>query len=189
MPPALYLLLCLGPLLPGAHLLWQAAMGSVGPDVGKVLVSGLGLWAMRMLWLTLLVRPVHERVSVSLIRLRRVFGLYALGYALLHLCAYWWFYLSADPGVLLRELVKRPYILVGATALAMMLSLGITSNRWARRRMGRYWVRLHWGIYPMAGLVLWHFVWQMKAIGPDAWLYGLLLALLLYVRWPPRLRI
>ena len=115
--------------------------------------------------------------------LRRTIGLYALTYALLHLLAYAFFYLGFDISLLTKELVKRPYIVVGAFALSILVALGVTSSRAAQRKLGRRWKQLHRLIYLAVIAVLVHYLWQIKAGAGAVPLYALVFALLMALRW------
>jgi sulfoxide reductase heme-binding subunit YedZ len=166
-------------------LLWLVAKGALDtldPDPGKTLVHGLGLWALRFLLLTLAITPLNRFTPVQWIPLRRTVGLFTLAYALLHLFAYTFFYLGFDLSLLVRELVKRPYIIAGSTALLILLALGITSTNSWQRRLGRRWKQLHKLVYLAAVIVLVHFAWQVKAgLGDMPW-YGLVFVLLMLLR-------
>lgn len=170
------------PLLPACWLLLEAALGHGGPDPGKTLVHGFGLWALKLLLLTLCITPLQRFTSVQWLPLRRTFGLYALGYALLHVLSYDLFYTGFELARLLSELAKRPYIWAGATALICLCLLGITSTRHWQHKLGRNWKRLHTLVYPAAILVIIHFGWQVKSgLGAAPW-YGLILCILLLAR-------
>src|SRR5690606_512872 len=106
-----------------------------------------GLWALHFLLLTLAITPLNRFTHWQWLPLRRRFGLYALAYALLHLLAYAFFYMGFDMSQLAKELVKRPYIVVGAVALLMLTALGITSTRRWQQRLGRRWKMLHRLVY------------------------------------------
>lgn len=177
--------LCL-PLVPFFYLLALALLEKLGPDPGKELVHSVGLWALRFLLLTLAITPLNRFTSWQWLPLRRRFGLYALAYACLHLLCYAFFYLGFDMSQLAKELVKRPYIVVGVAALLMLMALGITSTRGWQRRLGRRWKMLHRLVYVATLLVIVHFAWQVKSgFGHAPW-YALILAGLLLARWIPR---
>lgn len=175
---------CIGVLLcvPLVWMLVQGALDTLDPDPGKTLVHGLGEWALRFLLLTLAITPLNRFTPVQWIPLRRTIGLFTLAYALLHLFAYAFFYLGFDLSLLANELVKRPYIVVGSTALLILLALGITSTNTWQRRLGRRWKRLHRCVYAAVVLVLVHFAWQVKAgLGDVPW-YALVFVLLMVLR-------
>ena len=96
------------------------------------------------------------------LRFRRMFGLFAFFYALLHFSVY----LLLDQAGKLRaighDIVKRPYITLGMLGLLLLIPLALTSTAKAQRRLGRRWTRLHRLVYPVALLGVWHFWWQVK---------------------------
>ena len=174
----IYILLC----LPFCWLLLRGVLNTTDPDPGKTLVHGLGLWALRLLLLTLAITPLNRLTPIQWVPLRRTIGLYTLAYALLHVFAYVFFYLGFDISLLARELVKRPYIVVGATALLMLLALGVTSTNGWQRRFGRRWKQLHRLVYVIAALALIHFAWQVKSGFGNAPWYALIFIVLMLLR-------
>lgn len=174
----IYVLLC----LPFCWLVIRGLMNASDPDPGKTLVHGLGLWAIRLLLLTLAITPLNRLTPVQWVPLRRTIGLATLAYALLHVSAYAFFYLGLDVSLLARELVKRPYIVAGSTALLILLALGITSTNGWQRRLGRHWKQLHRLVYIATAVALVHFGWQVKAgLGEMPW-YALVFILLILLR-------
>jgi sulfoxide reductase heme-binding subunit YedZ len=162
---------------------------SLGPDPSRELLHALGTTALNLLWLTLLVSPARQWLRApQLLRLRRMLGLFAFGYAALHFTVYAVLELELDTGRLATELVKRPYILIGSLGLLGMLPMAITSTSAMMRRLGRQWQRLHRLVYVVAVLVLWHFWWQTRANLREPLLYALLLAVLLGWRLWQRIR-
>lgn len=177
-----------GSLLPLGWISLQAVQQKLGADPAQVIVTFLGIWALRYLWITLAVTPVRRLFGLGwLQRYRRMLGLYALFYATLHLLAVATFILGWRLDLLLRELTERPYIIVGFTAWVLLLPLGITSTQGWQRRLGKRWKTLHWLIYPIALLVLLHFAWLIRAGYLEVLIYTLLLAFLLgyrlYLKW------
>ena len=165
--------LTLLPALPGLQVLWLGLANQLGPDPANALVHESGRWALNCLLFTLCVTPLQARQPWQLLPLRRTLGLYTLGYALLHLLAYYALILGGSLATLGEELVKRPYIVVGALALLMLLPLGVTSTRGWQRRLGRRWKTLHRLVYVIAPLAVLHFAWQIKdGIGWESVAYG-----------------
>lgn len=169
-----------------APLAWltarAAAVGdlSLGPDPSRELLHSLGRTALNLLWVTLLVSPARQWLRApQLLRLRRMLGLFAFAYAVLHFLVYAVLELELDPGRLGSELAKRPYILIGSLALLGMLPLTLTSTSAMMRRLGRQWQRLHRLVYAVAVLALWHFWWQTRADLREPLLYALILTVLL----------
>lgn len=169
-------------LSPLAWLLYAASANQLGPDPGKAVTDNFGLWALRFLLITLLMRPLRELTGKPVfIRVRRLLGLFAWFYASLHLFSATFYVIGWSWQELLKAFDERTYITLGMLAWLMMVPLGLTSNRWAQRRLGRRWRRLHQLIYPLAILACLHFIWLVRS---DYWqpaLYaGLLLVLLLW---------
>ncbi len=183
LPKSAMLALALLPAVPLIVLIAQGILNTLDPDPGKTLVHGLGLWSLRLLLLTLAITPLQRFTPLNVLRLRRTFGLYALSYAVLHLLGYGFFYLGFDVALLGKELVKRPFIVVGSSALLMLTALGITSTRRWQQRLGKRWKRLHRLIYPATALVILHFAWQVKSGFGNAPWYALVLIVLLGLRW------
>jgi len=170
-------------LLPLAWLVVAAATDSLGANPAEALERGLGLWTLRMLCLVLAVTPLRIITATpQLARLRRMLGLFVAFYALLHLLAYAWFDMGFELPEILRDVAKRPFILVGMLAMALLALLAATSFNRAIKWLGvRRWRVLHRSVYVVAGLAALHFFW-MRAGKHDfaevAW-YTAILALLL----------
>ena len=165
--------------------LYQAWSFALGPDPGKVLVDRLGLGTLILLLITLSVTPLQRLTGwAGCMAVRRQLGLWCFAYALLHLSLYALFILGLDWGQLGVELVKRPYIIVGALALIGLLALAVTSNRYSQRRLGRRWRRLHQLIYVILILGLVHMLWIVRADLEEWAIYAGLGAFLLLLRVP-----
>ena len=131
-------------LLPFSWLAFAAIGGRLGPDPAELIMHFTGEWAARMLVLTLLVTPLRQWTRWSLVlKLRRMLGLYAFFYSIIHLAAFGHFYVGWSWVFLLDELAERPYISLGFAAWLLMLPLAITSTRAMQRRLRRHWRRLH----------------------------------------------
>lgn len=153
-------------------------------------INYLGLWALRALWASLAVTPVRRlsgRAEIAL--LRRPLGLWAFAYALLHLTVYFGFDQLASPVLLWRDVTQHKFAFFGMGALLLLIPLAVTSTRGMIRRLGgRRWQRLHRLVYPAAILAALHFIFRVKGIQPEPWLYAGLLALLLALRIAARRR-
>jgi sulfoxide reductase heme-binding subunit YedZ len=157
---------------------------SLGADPVKKLEHVLGKTALNILLLTLAVTPVRHITNLPhLPRLRRMLGLFAFFYALLH----FWVYLALDLEfnfrTLFTDIAKRPYITIGFTALLLLIPLAVTSTNRMMRRLGRRWQKLHRLIYPIAILGVWHYYWLVKRDIRQPLLYAGILAVLLGYRW------
>jgi sulfoxide reductase heme-binding subunit YedZ len=156
--PALFALA----LLPFAHLLWGALANTLGANPAETLIRSTGDWTLRLLCLTLAVTPLRTLTGWhALARWRRMLGLFAFFYALLHFLGFAWLDMGFDPAAIAKDIGKRPFILVGVTALVLMLPLAATSFDRAIRALGAArWKALHRAVYAIAGLALLHFFWM-----------------------------
>lgn len=186
--PVLFLL-CLAPL---AWLVYGAAANQLGANPAEALIRRLGDWTLRGLWLTLAITPLRELTGLAaLARFRRMLGVFTFVYASLHLLAYGWLDMGLDFGDIARDIAKRPFILMGFTAWALMLPLAATSFNQAIKALGaRRWQVLHRAVYAVAVVALLHFIWMRagKNNFAEPAVYGVLLALLLGWRVVRRLR-
>jgi sulfoxide reductase heme-binding subunit YedZ len=163
---------------------------SLGADPVKKLEHECGKTALNFLLLTLSVTPVRELARLpQLLRLRRMLGLFAFFYAVVHFTVYLVLDLELNFRLLGADIVKRPYITIGFSALLLLLPLALTSTNGMMRRLGRRWQSLHRLIYMIAALAVWHFYWQVKRDVREPLLYVGMLALLLayrLLRWRAR---
>jgi sulfoxide reductase heme-binding subunit YedZ len=163
---------------------------SLGADPVKKLEHECGKTALNFLLLTLSVTPVRELAGLpQLLRLRRMLGLFVFFYAVVHFTVYLVLDLELNFRLLGADIVKRPYITIGFSALLLLLPLALTSTNGMMRRLGRRWQSLHRLIYLIAALAVWHFYWQVKRDVREPLLYVGMLALLLayrLLRWRAR---
>ncbi|GBR07708.1 sulfite oxidase subunit YedZ [Gluconobacter frateurii NRIC 0228] len=117
-------------------------------------------------------------------RFRRLTGLLAFFYAVLHLAAYVVLDLQFDVGIFWRDLTHRTFIILGMAALTLLLPLALTSNRFSMKRLKRGWKRLHRLVYGAAILAGIHFFLSFKTLNGTSALYLSLLALVLLARAP-----
>ena len=156
---------------------------SLGPDPVKELEHECGKTALNLLLLTLAVTPVRELTSQpQLLRLRRMLGLFAFFYVVLHFTIYLVLELELNFATLGADIAKRPYITIGFTALLLLIPLAVTSTNGMMRRLGRRWQTLHRLVYLIAVLGVWHFYWQVKRDVREPLLYAGMLAILLGYR-------
>ena len=162
---------------------------SLGPNPVEALIHGLGSWGLRLLLITLCVRPLAVLLrQPRLMRLRRMLGLFAFSYLVLHFLAWFVVDRALDLAGVLPDIAKRPYITVGFTALVLLIPLAVTStDRWMRR-LGRRWHSLHRLIYVAVLLGCLHFLWLVKADWREPALYLGLYGLLMGWRWRQRPR-
>lgn len=169
--------------VPALALLVGALTDGLGANPAQTLIQETGEWALRWLWLTLLVTPLREMASLpALLRYRRTLGVTAFVYALLHLLSYAWL----DKGWVIDDIVadvfKRNFILVGMLTFLVMLPLALTSFNAAIRALGgRKWQLLHKLVYAVSLLGLLHFYLKKAAKNDvsEVMVYAVILALLL----------
>ena len=170
-------------LAPFVHLLWGALANTLGANPAEALIRGTGDWVLRFLCLTLAVTPLREMTGWNaLARLRRMLGLFAFFYGVLHFLCYAWLDMGLVWADIVRDIPKRPFVLVGTLALVLMAPLAATSFNRAIKALGAVrWKALHKAVYAIALLGLLHFFW-MRAGKNDfgEWaVYAVIVALLL----------
>lgn len=170
-------------LIPFVWLVFAAATDQLGANPAEALVRSTGDWALRALCVVLAVTPVrHLAGVVAMARFRRMAGLFMYFYALLHLLAYGWFDMGFDLADIVKDIIKRPFILVGFCALVLLTPLALTSFNRAIKALGaRRWQLLHRLVYVVAGLAVLHFFWMRagKNDFAEVALYAVILGVLL----------
>ncbi|SEC55436.1 sulfite oxidase heme-binding subunit YedZ [Rhodobacter sp. 24-YEA-8] len=168
-------------LVPLVWLAGQVVSGSVLVDPVKAIEHDLGKTGLWLLFICLAIPPLRALTGVNLIRHRRAVGLLAFFYIALHLLAWIWLDMGLLIGQALADLVRRPYLFMGIAAFLMLVPLAVTSNAVSIRRMGRNWRRLHLLIWPATILAVLHYLWQMKIIRMEGWIWaGILVGLLIW---------
>lgn len=181
-------LLCLAPVV-WMYTQYRSGALALQSDPINLITHWTGDWALWLLLVSLAVTPLrrlHSSLS-NLVRFRRLIGLYAFFYALLHLSTYVFLYSGYDiqtalaglkqghfavlseqwkvvwPDMLV-DLQKRRFIQVGLVAFVLLLALALTSPKWVLRKMGgKNWQRLHRTVYIAAGAASLHYWWLVKA--------------------------
>jgi sulfoxide reductase heme-binding subunit YedZ len=179
--PAIFLL-C---LVPATLVITDAfeITGRLGANPIEEIQDRFGIWAIRFIMITLSVTPLRHLTGWNwLVRFRRMFGLFTFFYVLMHFLTW----LILDQSLLLsaiaEDLTERPFITIGFTALVLLIALALTSTNGMRRRMGRRWQKLHYSVYVIGLLGVWHYWWQVKKDASDAQIYAAILAVLLGFR-------
>ena len=169
--------------LPFAWLLYGAFADTLGPNPAEALIRGTGDWTLRFLCITLAVTPLRVMTKQpALARFRRMLGLYAFFYAVLHFLSYGWLDMGFDLDAIVRDIPKRPFALVGFLALLLMAPLAATSFNRAIKALGaRRWQTLHKLVYVVVLLGLLHFFWMRASKNnvAEVGVYAVVIALLL----------
>jgi methionine sulfoxide reductase heme-binding subunit len=178
-------------LLPFAVMLHGAWTDGLGPNPAEALSHGTGDWVLRFLCLVLAVTPLRQLTGwTAVARWRRMLGLFAFFYALLHFLSYAWLDMGFDAAAIARDIPKRPFVLIGTLALLLMLPLAATSLNRAVKALGaQRWRRLHRLVYLLVPLGVLHFFWLRSAKNnfAEVAVYAAIVALLLLWRlWKAR---
>ena len=173
-------------LLPAAWTFYLGATDQLGADPVKTFELFLGLWTIRFLILTLGVSPARDLFGWNYLRYRRALGLLTFYYALMHFTVYMVLDQALDISMVVNDILKRPFIMFGMAALALLIPLALTSNNFSIRRLGPNWVRLHRLVYIVAAAGAVHFALSTKVLGRQQYIYvGLIILLILYRSWRP----
>jgi sulfoxide reductase heme-binding subunit YedZ len=180
--------LCLLPFAWAVIAAFEVGGQSLGANPIEELIHHLGNWGLKFLLITLSVTPLRQLSGVlALTRFRRMLGLFAFFYVSMHFLSYAWVDHRWDGAQIIEDIIERPFITIGITALLCLIPLALTSTRSMQRRLGRNWQKLHRLVYPIAGLGVWHFWWQVKKdITEPAIFAGILVVLLGWRIWRGR---
>lgn len=179
-------LICLVPLLHAVGDIYGIT-GTLGANPIENLQDRFGAWGLRFILIALAVTPLRKLSGWNwLARFRRMLGLFAFLYVFLHFIVW----LLLDRGIafspawsyVFEDIFERPFITIGFVSLLILLVLAATSTLAIRRRLGRSWQRLHYGVYATAILGVWHYWWQVKLDASDPAIYATILAVLLGYR-------
>lgn len=156
----------------------------LGANPGEFVDRDTGRWALRFLLATLCVTPLRALTGWGwLLRLRRMLGLFAFFYGVMHLLSYVTFRRVFDVAEIVRDLAERPFMTAGFAALALMVPLAVTSTNAMVRRLGaRRWQALHRLIYAIAPLGVLHYWFMVKRDITQPAIHAAILAMLLLWR-------
>jgi len=177
-------LISLNALIPFAFLLFDGYRGGLGANPIEFFSRATGVLALTFLLITLSITPLRKIFGWNgLIKYRRMLGLYAFFYALVHLITYGIFDKSLNFSAIVSDVWQRPFIAVGMIAFTMLIPLAVTStNGWIKRLGGKNWARVHKLSYviPIFGVI--HFWMIVKSAVFYPAMFGLVLAVLLGYR-------
>jgi sulfoxide reductase heme-binding subunit YedZ len=171
-------------LTPLARLLYGFWMDDLTVNPIEYVTRELGETALRLLLASLALTPLRILFGISWpVTLRRLLGLFAFVYVCLHFAV--WIVLDHffDWRTMGDDIVKRPWITVGVTALLLLVPLAATSTTGMIKRLGGVaWRRLHRLVYVAATLGALHYIWLAKKVLIQPWVYAAVLAVLLGIR-------
>ena len=179
-------------LLPFAWLLYGAFANTLGANPAEALIRSTGDWTLRFLCITLAVTPLRQWTGQhALARFRRMLGLFAFCYGVLHFLSYAWLDMGLDPQAIVSDIPKRRFALVGLLALLLMVPLAATSFNRAIKMLGAArWQALHRLVYATVLLGLLHFFWLRAAKNnfAEVAVYAVVIAVLLGWRLRERVK-
>lgn len=182
--PALFIV-CALPLLSLVLAAFGIGGASLGANPVERIQDTFGQWGLRFLCITLAVTPIRDWLNMPwLVQLRRMLGLYAFFYVLMHFLTW----LILDQGLywsgIVEDIGKRPFITIGFAALLLLVPLAVTLTNKMMRRLGKRWKSLHRVIYGICLLAVWHYYWQVKADTTEPLIYlAIVLVLLGWRAW------
>ena len=175
-----------------ALLVFDFATGNLSPNPIQDLEQRTGRHAITLLVLSLLCTPLNTLFKWSEpLKRRRALGLYAFMYAVIHVIIF----VDLDFGLawsrVMKEVVEKNYLVVGAIAFILLIPLAVTSFDVWKKRLGKNWKRLHQVVYFIAPIVARHYLWSKKgdalSLQGDVvkpLVYGLFIAVFLIMRIP-----
>jgi len=182
--PQLKAALFLASLIPLIRLGWYGYSGQLGANPIEFITRSLGTWTLVFLLITLSITPLRNLSGWSwLIKLRRMAGLFAFFYALLHFITYIWLDQFFDLNSIYKDVIKRPFITIGFTAFILLIPLAATStNAMIKRLGGKRWQLLHRLVYLVAIFGVLHYWWLVKKDITQPVIYAAILTILLGYR-------
>lgn len=172
-------------LVPAALVVTDVTGLTSGLGVNAVedIQDRFGNWGLRFILIALSVTPLRQITGWNwLARFRRMLGLFAFFYVLMHFLAW----LILDQGLLLsailEDILERPFITIGFAAFLLLLAMAVSSTNGMRRRLGKRWQQLHYSAYVVGILGVWHYWWQVKIDAREPAVYAAVLAILLGYR-------
>lgn len=170
-------------LLPLIFLGFNTAFDNLGSNPIQTLHIRLGDWSLRFLCITLTITPIQTMTRWrGMTEYRQLFGLYAFFYASLHLLVYLLVDHNFNWSLIITDILESPYIWLGIFAYIVVFLLGITSSKFAMKKLGKNWKKLHRWVYLAAIASVIHYFWQLKGNLAEPLLYALLVFLLLSFR-------
>ncbi len=174
-------------LFPLATIAWAMLFdpAMLGANPAETIIRTTGDRTLQFLLYSLAITPLRRITGIGgLIKFRRMLGLFAFFYGVVHLSSYVGFDRFFVLDEIVKDVVKRPFITVGFAALVLMTPLAVTSTKgWIKRLGGPAWNRLHKLVYAVAILGVVHYWWLVKRDLTWPAIYGAVLAVLLAWRF------
>ena len=172
-----------GCLIPLLLIAWDTVNHQLGSKPIETIMQRTGDWTLRFLLITLAITPVKKLYGWSRpIRYRRMLGLFVFFYACMHLSIYVALDQTFHLYELVKDIVKRPFIMLGFVAFLLSIPLAITSTNKMKKRLGKRWKTLHQLIYLVGLLGVLHYMWLAKKDITQALLYASIFLVLMAVR-------
>lgn len=175
-------LICLLPIILVLTDLFEIS-GTLGANPIENIQDRFGIWGLRFIVILLLISPLKKISGIIwLIQFRRMIGLFAFFYVLMHFLVWLLLEQSLLMPAIIEDVTKRPFITIGFIALLILLILASTSTSKIRRSMGKKWDKLHQSVYLASILGVWHFWWQVKKDITEPLIYAVIIFILLSYR-------
>ncbi|NNE61526.1 MAG: sulfoxide reductase heme-binding subunit YedZ [Woeseia sp.] len=172
-------------LLPALQAVGDAfgVTGDLGANPVEALQDHFGNWGLRFVLIALAVTPVRQITGRNWVtRFRRMLGLFAFFYVLMHFLVWLLLDQSLNLSAIGADIFERPFITIGFAAFLLLSAMAATSTNGMRRRLGRRWQQLHYSVYAVGILAVWHYWWQVKKDVTEPLIYATLLIILLGYR-------
>lgn len=183
---ALRIIVHVGAWIPLLVIVIDALTNRLGIEPIREIILRTGKSALILLVLSLACTPLNTLLAFRpALQVRRALGVYAFGYAALHLLVFAGVDYAFDFTLLQDALLEKPYALVGFAAFLILLPLALTSTKNSMKRLGQTWKKIHCGVYLAALLVVVHFAWLVKLDLREPLMYGAIVVALLILRWSP----
>lgn len=169
--------------LPLIILIFDSVIGDLGANPIEALHIRLGEWTLRFLWLTLAITPLQTITRwKGLAEHRQRLGMYSFFYASLHVFVYVFMDHQGQWRVIWQDMLESRYIWFGFASFVIVCLLAISTPKYAKKRLGKNWKKLHRLIYPASVFAIIHYFWQLKGNLAEPLLYAMILVLLLGFR-------
>ena len=174
-------------VLPAAMLGWAIAANDLGANPLETIRDATGIWTLRFLLFTLAITPLRRITRwQSVIKARRMLGLFAFFYGALHFISYVWLDQFFAVAGMVDDFTRRPFIMAGYPSFIVLVPLAVTSTRkWILRLGGKRWQLLHRFVYFGAAAGVIHYFWRVKLDVQRPVIYGIFLSTLLLTRLIP----